>query len=142
MHLKVYGVVFDPFGVDPTTFMSYGVNHIKWWTKQAGASGTFGKFVETSGTFGIASKHTVMSAVWLPSGRCLTGMPTGEIAVWSRERKCVRVVRAHAPGPQVLREDGPPTFHGVRCLRLRQDLKTLLSAGAVHTKPLLQPLNT
>jgi|AntAceMinimDraft_5_1070358.scaffolds.fasta_scaffold05551_1 hypothetical protein len=65
MHLKVYGVVFDPFGVDPTTFMSYGVNHIKWWTKQAGASGTFGKFVETSGTFGIASKHTVMSAVWL-----------------------------------------------------------------------------
>jgi microtubule-associated protein-like 6 len=42
----------------------------------------------------------------------------------------VRVVRAHAPGPQVLREDGPPTFHGVRCLRLRADLKTLLSAGA------------
>lgn len=121
---KVYGVVFDPFGPDHTTFLSYGVNHIKWWTKQGQS------YVEASGSFGAASKHTVMSAVWLPSGKVLTGMPGGEIAVWSRERKCVRVVRAHAAGPQVLREDGPPTHHGVRCLRLREDMKTLLSAGA------------
>lgn len=73
------------------------MNHIKWWSKQ-GAS-----YVETSGSFGAAAKHAVMSAVWLPSRRCLTGMPGGEIAVWSKERKCVRVVRAHASGPQVLR---------------------------------------
>jgi hypothetical protein len=46
-----------------------GVNHIKWWTKQ-GAT-----YTETSGTFGVAAKHTVMSAVWLPSGRCLTVWP-------------------------------------------------------------------
>ena len=70
------------------------------------------------------------SAVWLPSGRCLTGTPDGAIAVWdSAARKCVRVVRAHAAGPSVTREDGPPTHHGVRCLRLRADNKTLLSAG-------------
>ena len=37
--------------------------------------------------------------------------------------------RAHAPGPSVTRVDGPPTHHGVRCLRLRADGETLLSAG-------------
>ena len=125
---KVYGIAFDPFGPDPTAFMSYGVNHIKWWSKPTGAK----TYSEESGKFApAAKKHAVMSAVWLPSGRCLTGTPDGAIAVWdSAERKCVRVVRAHAAGPSVTREDGPPTHHGVRCLRLRADNKTLLSAGA------------
>ena len=125
---KVYGIAFDPFGPDATAFMSYGVNHIKWWSKPTGAK----TYSEESGKFApAAKKHAVMSAVWLPSGRCLTGTPDGAIAVWdSAERKCVRVVRAHAAGPSVTREDGPPTHHGVRCLRLRADNKTLLSAGA------------
>ena len=107
-----------------TAFVSYGVNHIKWWSPQGDT------WVASAGAFGAAGQFAVMSAVWLPSGKVLTGMPGGEIAVWSVGRKCVRVVRAHAAGPQVLRLDGPPTHHGVRCLKLRGDLKSLLSAGA------------
>ena len=31
--------------------------------------------------------------------------------------------------------DGPPTHHGVRCLKLRGDLKTLLSVGSATYHP-------
>ena len=165
---KVYGVVFDPFGPDPSAFVTYGVNHVKFWTnaafvpeppeeEEAAAAGKIKSnsnsnssarrgavappppppkkrdysYVEDSGKFGpVCDKHAVTAATFLPSGRLLTGTPDGAIAVWGKDRRIVRVVRAHAKGPVVLREDGPPTHHGVRCLKLRGDDKTLLSAGA------------
>ena len=164
---KVYGVVFDPFGPDPSAFVTYGVNHVKFWTNAAfvpeppeeeeAAAGKIKSnsnskssarrgavappppppkkrdysYVEDSGKFGpVCDKHAVTAATFLPSGRLLTGTPDGAIAVWGKDRRIVRVVRAHAKGPVVLREDGPPTHHGVRCLKLRGDDKTLLSAGA------------
>ena len=124
---KVYGLVFDPYGPDPSAFLTYGVNHVKWWTRSAET----GRYVEDSGRFGPASKkHAVCAAAFLPSGRVLTGTPEGSIAVWNADRKCARIVRAHAPGPVVRRADGSPTHHGVRCLRLSPDGKTLYSAGA------------
>ena len=137
---KVYGLVFDWVGEDPEAFLTYGVNHVKFWKKtdaeRKTSSGTQSKqsreYVEESGKFGpTCKKHAVVSAVYLPSGRVLTGTPEGSIAVWSAaQRRITRLVRAHAPGPSVTRVDGPPTHHGVRCLRLRADGETLLSAGA------------
>ena len=137
---KVYGLVFDWVGEDPEAFLTYGVNHVKFWKKtdaeRKTSSGKQSKqsreYVEESGKFGpTCKKHAVVSAVYLPSGRVLTGTPEGSIAVWSAaQRRITRLVRAHAPGPSVTRVDGPPTHHGVRCLRLRADGETLLSAGA------------
>ena len=134
---KVYGVVFDWVGEDPAAFLTYGVNHIKFWKKTETRSGGArapkqSAYVEESGKFGpVCKKHAVVSAVFLPSGRVLTGTPEGSIAVWSvSQRRITRLVRAHAPGPSVSRVDGPPTHHGARCLRLRADGETLLSAGA------------
>jgi WD40 repeat protein len=135
---KVYGVVFDWVGEDPAAFLTYGVNHVKFWKKVVSTADAKKKkndssYVEESGKFGpVCKKHAVVSAAYLPSGRVLTGTPEGSIAVWSASgpRRITRVVRAHAAGPSVARVDGPPTHHGVRCLRLRADGETLLSAGA------------
>ena len=136
---KVYGLVFDWHGPDASAFVTYGVNHIKWWRKEApreegggggraaassaassaGASSRRFRYVEASGKFGpTTKKHAVTSACFLPGGATVTGTPDGDVAVW-REARCLRVVRAHAPGPPVARPDGPPTRHGVRCLRVR-----------------------
>ena len=124
---KVYGLIFDPHGPDPSAFLTYGVNHVKRWTKSAES----GRYVEDSGRFGpAAKKHAVCAAAFLPGGRVLTGTPEGSIAVWTADGKCARIVRAHAPGPTVRRADGSPTHHGARCLRLSPDGKTLYSAGA------------
>ena len=139
---KVYGLVFDWVGEDPEAFLtSLKANHVKFWKrrtpKRKTSSGKQSKqsreYVEESGKFGpTCKKHAVVSAVYLPSGRVLTGTPEGSIAVYqsAAQRRITRLVRAHAPGPSVTRVDGPPTHHGVRCLRLRADGETLLSAGA------------
>lgn len=126
--------------------MSYGQNHIKFWTLQrpgapaptgAGAnsssnssSGELAIAVD-SGTFGKASVHSVLSACFLPSGVVLTGSPEGSICVW-KGCKLVRVVGvgAHAKGPLSRRADGTESYGGVRCLVLREGGQVLLSAGA------------
>ena len=71
----------------------------------------------------------------------VTGFITGNLGVWLRNHKTpfqpqlMRVVRAHKPGPQIVLADGSISFGGVRCLKIRSDEKTLISAradGAVH----------
>ena len=66
----------------------------------------------------------------------VTGFITGNLGVWLRNHKTpfqpqlMRVVRAHKPGPQIVLADGSISFGGVRCLKIRSDEKTLISAGA------------
>ena len=85
--------------------------------------------------------QNVVSALFLPpavnepAGALLTGMPKGEIYVW-KGTAASQIVPAHKPGPEVTLETGQRTFGGVRCLRLRDDGRVLLSGGAdgcIHT---------
>lgn len=46
--------------------------------------------------------------------------------------KCLRTMRAHAKGPQVIRTDGAIAYSGVRCLCLRDDFKVRDGACAIH----------
>ncbi|KAK3262979.1 hypothetical protein CYMTET_28194, partial [Cymbomonas tetramitiformis] len=109
---QVYGVQWNPFA--ESEFVSYGASHIKWWTRSSATS-----YALTAGAFAKAGTHDVLSMTFLPSGVVVTGMPTGELCIW-KNSKCVRVLKAHAKGPQVKRDDGQSiTFGGVRCLRLR-----------------------
>eukprot|EP00976_Prorocentrum_cordatum_P083248 1185156-Prorocentrum_minimum.AAC.1 len=39
-------------------------------------------------------------------------------------------VKGHGRGPEVINPEGAVTYMGVRCLRLREDGRTLLSGGA------------
>mmetsp|Transcript_7472 Transcript_7472/g.24809 ORF Transcript_7472/g.24809 Transcript_7472/m.24809 type:complete len:915 (+) Transcript_7472:548-3292(+) len=122
---QVYGVRWRPDA--DGEFLTYGVNHIKWWNRTGGKSK--GTWVQTVGNFGKEGQHTVMSAVYLANGRVLTGTPGGQICVW-KDAKLIRTVRAHSTGAPVTRPDGSQTFGGVRCLKLRSDGKVLLSGGA------------
>ncbi|KAK9816488.1 hypothetical protein WJX72_000919 [[Myrmecia] bisecta] len=126
----VYGVRWSHFQTD--RIVTYGQNHIRFWTVQrskAPGSVTTMTASSQSGQYGKEATHSIWSACFLPTGLVLTGGPEGQICVWKGD-KLVRCVPGHAKGPLVHRPDGPPTYGGVRCLRLREDLKTLLSGGA------------
>jgi WD40 repeat protein len=119
---QVYGLVWNPNGLDQ--FVSFGINHVKTW----GADGR-GSYKSTTGAFGQAGTHVVLSVALLRSGIIVSGMPEGQLCIW-KGNKCVRVVRAHGKGHQTMRPDGFLTYGGVCSLCLRDDGKVLFSAGA------------
>ena len=105
---KVYGLVFDWVGEDPEAFLTYGVNHVKFWKKtdaeRKTSSGKQSKqsreYVEEEGKFGpTCKKHAVVSACVLAQRARAHGHPEGSIdGVVRRARRITRLVRAHAPG--------------------------------------------
>ena len=66
----------------------------------------------------------------------ITGFMSGNLGIWLRSQKepyapqLVRVVSAHKPGPQYLLPDGSYSFGGVRAIKVREDGRTLVTAGA------------
>ncbi|KAK3276728.1 hypothetical protein CYMTET_15223 [Cymbomonas tetramitiformis] len=96
-------------------------------------------YQSSSCTFSKCPMQNVVSAEFLKppaagsEGLLATGMPSGEIYLWKLGEsggKAVRTIMAHKSGPSVVLPDGQQTFHGLRCLKLRADHRTLLSAGA------------
>eukprot|EP00854_Cymbomonas_tetramitiformis_P005597 gene5597-6783_t len=129
---KVYGALWDPFS-SPMRFVTYGVKHLKLWTEGADMS----SYQSSSCTFSKCPMQNVVSAEFLKppaagsEGLLATGMPSGEIYLWKLGEsggKAVRTIMAHKSGPSVVLPDGQQTFHGLRCLKLRADHRTLLSA--------------
>jgi len=120
---QVYGVVWSPH-IDQV--ITYGVNHIKFWTiEKKGQKGAPCKV----GLFGKGRPHTVTSCTVLPSGTVATGNQDGQLCLW-QDFKLKEARPAHSKGPPVTRPDGTKAYSGLRCLCLRADGRTLLSAGA------------
>eukprot|EP00775_Hariotina_reticulata_P006916 gene6916-7132_t len=131
----VYGVEWSRW--QPDRLATFGQNHIKLWklqrqqqpqpsssTSQAGMSASV-----DSGVFGKGGTHSVLCAVFLPSGLLLTGAPDGSLCSWTGSR-CTQVTAAHAAGPLTRRPDGTSSHGGLSCLVLSEDGKTLISGGA------------
>jgi WD40 repeat protein len=103
---------------------------IKFWTlakRKDGLHELVGQ--PLTGRFGKGGTLTITSVVWLPSGECLAGTSQGLVLTWKRDVITAQV-QAHNLGAQVSRFDGPPGYHGVRCMVLKPDRKTLLTGGA------------
>ena len=88
--------------------------------------------------FGRYEIQNVLAACFLPppgeGEACpvVTGVASGELFVW-RGGSVVQAVRAHKPGPLAIQPDGSKAHGGVRGLKLRGDLRVLLSGGADGT---------
>lgn len=82
-----------------------------------------------AGNFGRKGPHVVTSATWLPDGTCLTGSASGEVNAW-RDARIAATKQAHNTGQPVPRQDGANGFHGVRCMLLKPDRRTLVTSGA------------
>lgn len=106
---------------------------IKFWTLKKGTAGKHPGWLfdgsGAAGRFGVQGTHTVTAAAFLPSGIAVTGAATGELCMW-KGSALQSAIQGHARGPEIARFDGPIGYFGVRCLVLKRDGKTLLSAGA------------
>jgi len=123
-----YGVIWSPFETE--RMVTYGQNYIKFWQllPPGGSSSEGLNCRMESGIYNIVKTHTVLGAVFLPSGIVLTGNQMGCICSWKGNR-LQRETPGHATGPLLKRPDGTKMYGGVRCLVL-QSTSVLLSGGA------------
>eukprot|EP00854_Cymbomonas_tetramitiformis_P002928 gene2928-3742_t len=84
---QVFGVEWSPTkssGGLPGRFVTFGSQHIKWWTKN-----DEGKWIGRQAIWGNAPKQDALSAAFLPSGHLVSGHPSGDLYVWE-ERRCLK----------------------------------------------------
>ncbi|GAX81084.1 hypothetical protein CEUSTIGMA_g8518.t1 [Chlamydomonas eustigma] len=123
---STYGVLWSKF--EPEKLVTYGQNHIKFWS--LGTDTRTGDLTNQSksGVFSSTKTHTVLSACFLQSGIVLSGNQAGCLCSWKNAR-IQRETPAHATGPMTQRPDGSKMYGGLRCLVL-QSSSVLLSGGA------------
>ncbi|KAK9820398.1 hypothetical protein WJX72_009942 [[Myrmecia] bisecta] len=142
----VYGVVWNPFrpanGGRGSEFASYGVKHVKSWIKDDN-----NQWIATNAQFGPTQVDNVLSLVFVRAmhegagkgDSCMiTGFAPGTVGVWvppyptrpGAIYTLTRVFNAHGEGPAMTLNDGTQVFGGVKCLKVRADGRSMLSAGA------------
>ncbi|KAK3289210.1 hypothetical protein CYMTET_3343 [Cymbomonas tetramitiformis] len=92
---QVFGVEWSPTkssGGLPGRFVTFGSQHIKWWTKN-----DEGKWIGRQAIWGNAPKQDALSAAFLPSGHLVSGHPSGDLYVWE-ERRCLKVLAPQLDG--------------------------------------------
>eukprot|EP00210_Caulerpa_lentillifera_P000626 g605.t1 len=142
----IYGVVWNPFRLhglkEGSEFLTYGVKHLKIWTLRS-----TGHWTGTPASFGPTKIQNVLSAVFVPAQQqqqesllssmettILSGMADGKIGIWRKRNgssyKLISTIQAHQPGPRSVLSNGTQVHGGIRVLKLRSDLCTVISGGS------------
>lgn len=113
---QVYGVVWNPCRGQPKQhfdFVTFGHKHLSFWTFTVGGQPVMAKKDASYGKVG--ERQHVHHATFLQTGQLVSAGDNGKLMLWEKN-KAVLEIDAHTKGP-------------CKCVKLRQDGKTLLSAG-------------
>eukprot|EP00899_Mesostigma_viride_P010144 jgi/Mesvir1/19130/Mv12869-RA.1 len=127
---QVFGILWNPYA--DNEFISYGVNHIKWWKPADTGKGEGGGYSATVGSFGTGTRpFNILSACCLPSGRVLTGNKEGSLCVWQGS-KLVKQVEAHPSKSVITEMTSREATQGLYCIAMRRekDSTVLITAGS------------